>query len=206
MNPQFHLRLLGLIGAGAFASAVHLAAALPPEPLPQPPYSQPTMPDAPRPTRPAEGFPSVTDPVQLSRASERVIARGSILSGEAVRVSEVASRRANSSSVRSFADQVESTCSSLEQEINQIAANKNVTVPTGGSSDENERWQRKNAENFDADYLKRTVKICQDAIDLFEDYVKDSDTDPEIAAVAQKHLPGLREHLRQAESLQSGVE
>lgn len=195
---------LAVVSAATLLSLVSLSAAVPSESLPgTPPHSNPSTPDAPIPSRPAEEFKSPNTPP--SRATERVLSNVSIWSSEAVRLSDIASDRAASSEVRSFADQVASACRALSQEVNQNANNKNVIVPTGRdaneTAEESERWNKKDAGEFDNDYIKRTVRIHRDTITAFEDYIGNKDADPEISAVAQKHLPSLRENLRQAESL-----
>jgi len=212
--PQARSFLLGATAATALlvtAPAVLAFGQSDPLPGAPPPNTQPAPPEAPAPpSRPAEDFPSTTATVMPSRATERVLGEISMLSGEAVRLSQIASQRASETQVRTFADQVGSSCRALEQEIDQMALNKNVNVPTGKNAneafEEEDRWQRKNARDFDADYVKRAVKIHRDSIDALQDYVDDKDADAEVAAIALKHLPALRENLRQAESLRDHLD
>lgn len=202
---HFPSRRFGAATAAMLMGCALLTGIAQSEPIPgQPPHSNPTLPEAPTPTRPAEEFGSSATTMP-SRATERVLANISMLSGEAVRLSQVASQRAANSQVRSFADQVNSSSRALEQDIDGIAINKNVTVPTGKKAnelaEEGDRWSRKDADDFDEDYVKRTVKIHEDAIEEIEDYLDRKDTDAEISALAQKHLPALRQNLSQAQTL-----
>jgi putative membrane protein len=211
-TPLHHPRpFLRTAGAILIAQAAMLTASAQSDPMPgppQPPGQSPVNPSLP--SRPAEDFSSPTAPARPSRASERVLVKVAMLSAEGVRVSQVASQRANRAHVRSFADQVTSATRSLEQEIDQLAINNNILIPTGRDAEalasEEERWQRKDADDFDEDFVKRAVKIHRDTIEAFEDYVEDRNTDPAIAAVAQRYLPTLREHLRQAENLNSNLD
>lgn len=179
------------------------------DPVPSnPPGTHPALPRPPLPSRPSEDFKTVTNSTP-NRATERVLAKVSMASSEALRLSQIATERASNAQVRSFADQVTSSSQALEQEIDQIAISRNVTVPTGKEANDmavEDDWRKKDARDFDEDYIRRTVKLHQDAIDALEDYAQERDADPEVAAIAQKHLPSLREHLRQAQSLRRQVD
>ncbi len=140
-----------------------------------------------------------------SRDSEKFITKVSMLTSEQLRLSQIAAQRATNTQVRSFAQQVETSTHDLQQEIDRIAQTKNVIVPTGktaqDAADDERKWQNKDGKDFDEDYVERIIKIHQDAVDTLAGYSGDKDADPEIAALAGKHLPTMREHLRQAQSL-----
>ncbi len=159
---------------------------------------------------PAEGYRNIDATPTPNRETERFISKISMLHEEEARLSVIASQRATHEQVRTFAEQVRVSAQGREQEIAQLAQSRSVLIPTGkGPNDlaeENEDWQRKDADDFDEDYVERVMEIQKDAIDTLEDYAKDNDADPEIAAFAQKHLPILRENLRQAEGLEEQVD
>jgi putative membrane protein len=218
MNPHRRTPLLDAIGAYAMLSVAALAAL--PSSLPQsdPIPSNPTNPLNPSPnelpnrlpTRPAEGFKDTGPTTMPSRATERVVGDVSIATSEANHISDIASQRAAHEEVRQFAQQVYRTTQALEQELDQLALSKNVAIPTGRTSadmaDDEEKWRRKDGEDFDEDYVQRSIKLHKDAIEALEDYAKDDDADGEVAAFAEKHLPVLRDHLRQAEALKRQVD
>ncbi len=180
-----------------------------------PPPNDPALPNDP--ARPARdpALPSTdlqtTAPVnKATRHNEKFISKISMLSGEQARISQIASQRAADAQVKSFAEQISTHCKGLEQEIDQLALSKSVIVPTGRSSsydaNDEQKWQNKDAKDFDGDYMKRVIKNHKDSIDTLEDYSKDNDSDPELVAFAQKHLPTLRSQLTQAESLKTQVD
>jgi putative membrane protein len=55
---------------------------------------------------------------------------------------------------------------------------------------------------FDRGFVDGQVKAHQDAIALFEKEVS-AGADADVKAFAQKQLPGLRSHLKQAQDLQA---
>lgn len=182
---------------------------------------QSTLNPSPRPGAPTAAYPSMpprvasdydaTHPLgKATRQTENLVSKLSQLSSEQLRLSQIAAQRATHSQVRSLAQGVQESSQSLQQELDQIARNNNVLVPTGKSpndwADEEEKWQKKDGKDFDEDYVKRVVKSHKDAIDQLEDYSKDKDNDAAIVSFANKHLPTLREHLRQAEAVKDQVD
>lgn len=198
-RPTSSLALLA--GFSALAFATPRLDALPA----QPPGGQPSTPDAPIPSRPAEDFQSQAPGTQKpSQASERVLVQVSALGLESTRLSELAARRAAYAEVRDFAGQVTQSSQALVEEVDRVAALKNVSVRPD-SDPAAERAERKEGRAFDEDYLRRTRRLHEDAIAALEDYIHGKDVDPQIAALADQHLPGLHQHLRQAENLDEQV-
>ncbi len=144
------------------------------------------------------------------RDTENVINKISLLTSEQLRISQIAATRAVNRQVRTFAEQLQNTSQDLQQEIDRMAQSKSILVPTGKSSSEmaeDERnWQNKDSKELDQDYIDRITKLHRDAIETLEDYARDKDMDPEVVTFAHRHLPALREHLRQAESLKRQVD
>jgi putative membrane protein len=146
----------------------------------------------------------------VEKHSEKIISKISMLNSEQLRLSQIASQRATDAGVKSFADQLKTSSQDFQQEIDQLAQSKNVMYPTGKNANdlasEEQKWQKKDANDFDEDYVKRIVKTDKEAIDELEDYSKSKNADPEVAALADKHLPGLRANLQQAKSLRKKVD
>jgi putative membrane protein len=206
-NPRHFpspLRAVGAILLGGIATVIVAAQAFPPPAVP--PATPPSLnePITPPPT-------TITDDVTTQpnglpgRSTEQVINKISQLTSEQLRISQIAATRAANSRVRTFAEQVQNTSQDLQQEIDRMAQAKSILVPTGRSSAEaaeaEREWQGKDTREIDADYVERVMKIQRDAIDTLEDYADDKDMDPEVVTFANKHLPAMREHLREAENL-----
>jgi len=145
-----------------------------------------------------------------TRNTEDVINKISQLTSEQLRISQIAATRASNRQVRTFAEELQNTTQDLQQEIDRIAQSKSILPPTGKSSsemaEEERNWRGKDAREIDQDYVDRVTRLHKDAIDALEDYANDKDMDPEVVTFANRHLPALREHLRQAESLKRVVE
>jgi len=192
-----------LVGFSALAIASPQA-----EPVPgQPPGGQPSTPDAPMPSRPAEDFKSQSPNAakKADRATARVLLEVAAVSTESTRLSQLATRRAAHAEVRDFASQVKNASQALVEEIDRIAADKNVAVRPEADADREEAWDPQSGSAFDESYLRRTRRLHEDAIVALEEYVGHADADPQIAALAEQHLPGLHQHLRQAENLDERV-
>ena len=65
-----------------------------------------------------------------------------------------------------------------------------------------EPWMSATGAAFDRGFIESQVKAHQEAITLFEQQAKNG-SDADLKAFAQKQLPGLRNHLKQAQDLQA---
>jgi predicted outer membrane protein len=197
--------LLGFTALSALAQNA-TAPALPPPEVPPAPSPTPVEPLQPEP--PANA--AIDAPLEPNRETERFISRISMLNAENSRVSTIAAQRAANEQVRTFAAQISATSQALEQDLDQVARSRSVLIPTGREAndlaDDTDKWQKKDGKEFDEDYVERVVRIQKNAIETLEDYSKDNDSDPEIVGFAQKHLPAMRENLRQAQSLEKTVD
>jgi predicted outer membrane protein len=214
-NPRRFETLLRVAGAAllaAFGAPRADAQAFPP---PAVPPVRPTPPSLAEPiTPPPSSFADELTPRSSNglpgRDTENVINKISQLTSEQLRISQIAAARATNRQVRTFAEELQNTTQDLQQELDRMAQAKSILVPTGKSSsemaDEERNWQNKEAKDLDQDYVDRITKLHKDAIDTLEEYAKDKDMDPEVVTFANRHLPALREHLRQAESLKRQVD
>jgi putative membrane protein len=71
-----------------------------------------------------------------------------------------------------------------------------------GMSGQMEPWMSASGAAFDRGFVEAQVKMHQEAIALFEKQANGG-TDTDLKAFAQKQLPGLRNHLKQAQDLQA---
>jgi len=215
---KVHVQPPFLRAAGAWLLLTAAAAFAQTEPVPptQPggPTSpaQPALPENGVAPQPAEDlrFPNAT---QTDGEATQFINKVSMLTDESVRISQVASQRASNQQVKTFADQVQQSTQAIQSELGGLAQTRNILIPTGragsafgGDDDDDGKWAKKDAKEFDEDYVKRVVKLHKDAIDELEDYSKDGSADPELASFAQKYIPVLREQLRQAEGLEDQID
>lgn len=170
------------------------------------PVPPPTVPSEPR---PHEGFQAVDPKPFPNREVERFISKVSMLQSEEAQISAIASQRTANDQIRTFAEQVRKASQNRDQELAQLAQARRILLPTGRDgndlAEEGERWQQKGARELDEDYVRRIIRLTRNSITTLEDYAKEVDADPELAAFAQKHLTALQESLRQAEALEKQI-
>lgn len=120
-----------------------------------------------------------------------------------VTVSQATMDRLVNPQVKSFAQMMVSDHSQANQELMALAQKKGVVLPAKDKTMKfQDKWSKK-TDDLDEDYMKEMVDDHQDAVELFEKASKSDD--PEIAALAQKILPKLQQHLSMAKDLSKVV-
>jgi putative membrane protein len=124
-----------------------------------------------------------------------------------VQAGQLASTRAQSPDVKSYAGMLVDQHTKANDELTQLANAKGVELPAApprAMRREIEQLGRKSGADFDKEFIKTAVKDHKKDIKDFEKASKDL-KDPEVKAWATKTLPVLKEHLAQAEKLQKGA-
>lgn len=122
-----------------------------------------------------------------------------------VAASKVASRKAGNASVRKFAKMMVEDHQTTMGERKKLAASKGVPVEGGLSLNNQTRLNKvKGAEGaeFDVDYVDLMVNEMQQSAMLYEHHLNFKGDDA-VHQSASKTLPFLREHLKQAQTLQT---
>ena len=123
-----------------------------------------------------------------------------------VQAGQLASTRAQSPDVKSYAGMLVDQHTKANDELTQLANAKGVELPAApprAMRREIEQLGKKSGADFDKDFIKTAVKDHKKDIKDFEKASKDL-KDPEVKAWATKTLPVLKEHLAQAQKLQDG--
>jgi len=123
-----------------------------------------------------------------------------------VQAGQLATTRAKSPDVKSYAGMLVDQHTKANDELTQLANAKGVELPAAPPRKmrrEIDQLGKKNGDAFDKEFLKTAVKDHKDDIKDFEKASKDL-KDPEVKAWATKTLPVLKEHLAQAQKLQKG--
>ena len=67
-----------------------------------------------------------------------------------------------------------------------------------------EKFQQQDAgKDFDRDYMEQMVEDHKTAVELFETAADDAKLDVDLRGYAKRTLPTLRDHLKQAQTIQS---
>ena len=125
-----------------------------------------------------------------------------------VSAGEIAQQKAQNQSVKDFAAMMVQDHTKANEELNTIAAGKNITLPTAPGEDHQEKIADLNSQtgaDFDKEYMGMMVDDHQKAVNLFEDAAEDNE-DAELKAFAAKTLPILQKHLEEAKALEESLE
>ncbi|HTL59601.1 MAG TPA: DUF4142 domain-containing protein [Candidatus Limnocylindrales bacterium] len=144
---------------------------------------------------------------QLSESDYRFLvkaARGGI---EEVELGQLAQQKGTSQQLRSFGERMVTDHTKLNNELKQIASQKNATLPAQMSHHENstlQHLQNLTGPDFDKAYTKDMVKDHKKDVKEFESAAKNL-SDADLRTFAQKNLATLQQHLGMAENLETGV-
>ncbi|HUP47792.1 MAG TPA: DUF4142 domain-containing protein [Thermoanaerobaculia bacterium] len=122
-----------------------------------------------------------------------------------VMLSEPAVKRGRSARVKAFARRLIAEHGRSNQELQLLATNKGLALPTaldGDAEQKLERLQALSGVGFDREYMTRMVEDHQAAVAMFENAAK-TVQDADVRAWIGKTLPVLRDHLDRARSVQS---
>ena len=112
-----------------------------------------------------------------------------------------AKAKAKNEEVKKYAEQMVTDHTKTSDELKQIADKRNFTLPNTLLARHqqmiNKLTNEKDADEFDEQYMSMQVDVHKQAVDLYESAAR-SQTDPELKAYAERHLPHLRMHLELA--------
>ena len=97
---------------------------------------------------------------------------------EEVDISRVAAERTTNSSVKSFAQMMVSDHSAANDKLSSLATSKAIKLPAEDMNASG-KWSKKDAKDFDKDYVDKMVSDHKDAVELFQKEA-DKGTDPEL--------------------------
>jgi len=121
-----------------------------------------------------------------------------------VQAAQLATTRATSSDVKSFAGMLVDHHTKANDELTKLANAKGVELPAApprGMRKDIEDLGKKKDQEFDREFVRQIgIKAHEKDIKLFEKAGKDL-KDPELKAFATKTLPTLQQHLAQAQKL-----
>jgi putative membrane protein len=116
----------------------------------------------------------------------------------------MAEQKAASPRVKQFGQRMVNDHSQANQELQQIARQQNLDLPTQPDSKDRTTEQRLGGMNgaaFDSAYARDMVNDHQQDIAAFRKEA-DSGTDSALKGFAQKYLPVLQQHLQMAQAME----
>ncbi len=136
--------------------------------------------------------------------ADRTFATKAAAGGEAeVVLGQLATQKAGSDQVRQFGQQMVTDHSQANQELQAIAKQQNLTLPTkpnSASAATEQRLKNSSGTAFDTAYTRDMVQDHQQDVAEFQKEAT-SGQDPALKGFAQKYLPVLQHHLQMAQQI-----
>jgi putative membrane protein len=124
-----------------------------------------------------------------------------------VELGRLATDKASNDQVKKFGQQMADDHTKAGDELKTLAQQKNVTLPTELDAKHKalrDRLTKMSGEGFDRAYMQAMVSGHRQALNTFRMEAK-SGKDPEIKQWAEKTLPTIEAHLKQAQEVSRGV-
>jgi len=140
---------------------------------------------------------------EISSADQTFAAKAATGGQAEVVLGRIATEKASSQQVRQFGQQMVTDHSQANQELQAIAKQKNLTLPTkpdSATAATQQRLQASSGSAFDSAYARDMVQDHQQDVADFQKEAT-SGQDPELKAFAQKYLPILQHHLQMAQQI-----
>ena len=121
-----------------------------------------------------------------------------------VQLAKLAQQKATIDAVKSFAAMLERDHTSVNDQVKNLAGQRNVSLPAAPSEDKQKMYndmEKMTGKAFDKEYISMMVKAHGDGIKLFED-TKANAADIDVKNFADKILPTLKMHLDSAKAIQ----
>jgi putative membrane protein len=145
---------------------------------------------------------------ELSSADRNFAAKAASGGLAEVQAAQIAQQKAESPQVKTFAGRMITDHTQANSDLQQIAQQENLTLPSEPSKQERSATQRMGGLSgaaFDRTYAQEEVRDHQQDVALFQQEAN-SGRDPALKEFAQKTLPTLRQHLQMAQALANNQE
>ena len=124
-----------------------------------------------------------------------------------VEMGKLGAQKAKSGQVEAFAKRMVADHTKANQELQTAIKGKGVQVPASRTDLHKammDKFQQQDAgKSFDRAYMAQMVEDHKAAVELFESAADDDGLDMDVRAYAKRTLPALRDHLQQAQKIQS---
>lgn len=123
-----------------------------------------------------------------------------------VEMGELGLKKATSGQVKSFAKRIVEDHTKANEELLAAAKGKGEVPSSRDTMHKamiDQLQQQEAGKEFDREYMAQMVEDHKQDIELFEAAADDTKLDGELRAYAKKTLPTLREHLQEAQTIES---
>jgi putative membrane protein len=112
-----------------------------------------------------------------------------------VAISRVAASRTSNPEVRRFAQMMIEDHQDANEQLAKLASGRGLSLPAKDPTPD--KWEKRDAKNFDKEYIEKMVSDHEDVVKLFEKQANNGD-DADTVAFARKHLAKMQSHLQHA--------
>ncbi|MBR8840202.1 MAG: DUF4142 domain-containing protein [Stigonema ocellatum SAG 48.90 = DSM 106950] len=157
-----------------------------------------------QPAQPSQNAsPTQSGQTSLSSSDRKFITQAAEGGLAEVQLGELASQRGSSDAVKQFGQRMVQDHTQANNQLQQLAAQKNVTLPKGIGK-ENQKVKQKlsklSGASFDRAYINDMVQDHTKDVSSFQRQAQQAQ-DPDLKAFATQTLPILQEHLQMARSI-----
>lgn len=144
---------------------------------------------------------------QSSAAAKEFVEKAGTSGLAEVEMGELGVQKARNGQVKAFAKRMVADHTKANQELVTVSKGKGVPVPSSRTDMHKatvEKFQQQDAgKNFDRDYMAAMVQDHKAAVELFETAADDEKLDLDLRSYAKRTLPTLRDHLKEAQTIES---
>ena len=149
---------------------------------------------------------SKTDKSDSKLTSESFAKKAAAAGLAEVEMGKLGAQKATSPEVKKYAEEMVTDHTKGNKDLMAAAKGKTDELPSKPDMMHKammEKFEHQKADKeFDQDFVAQMVKDHQKVIELYEQASTDPGVDSQLQAVAKKTLPTLREHLKEAQSMQ----
>jgi len=142
--------------------------------------------------------------MQLSKADKDFLKESAEASISAIKSGQLAQQKATDPNVKRFAQQQVQTHQNLYNQLNQIARQHNMTLPSQMSSRDQREYDKlsgKSGNEFDREYTQWSADHSQKAVQEFQKEAEHGQN-PDVKNLAASYLPTMQNQMQTAQGLE----
>lgn len=145
--------------------------------------------------------------VQPNASTKEFVAKAGTSGLAEVQMGELGAQKAKNSQVKAFAKRMVADHTKANDELLSAIKGKGVQVPSTQPAEDKaivEKFRQQDpGKDFDRAYMEQMVEDHKADVELFETAADDQKLDLELRGYAKRTLPTLRDHLKQAQEIES---
>jgi putative membrane protein len=167
-----------------------------------PAFAQSSM----KPASPSAGSSAMSSSQKPSAMTENFVNKAAVTDMFEIQSGKMAEDKANNAAYKDFAKMIVDDHTKTSQEMKAMEPKLGLQLPTALDAKHKKligKMQSESGAKFENDFKSAQVDGHKQAVKLYEDYAKKGDN-ADLKQFAQKTLPTLKMHLKQAQALPKG--